>query len=105
MQIERVRGDTFTITNRKTRAVVNLTGSTLKLTLNSLQAPEDTTTELYQLSGVITDPETGVVEFSPTSEQSDVVGLYYFDVQMTDSFGQVTTLTSGTYTYKQDITK
>lgn len=109
MQIERSRGDTtpdsFTITNAKTRALVNLTGCSFKLTLSSVQSPVDITTQIYQLVGDIPAPTTGVVQFSPSEAQADLVGLYYFDVQMIDSFNKIITLATGTYLYKQDITK
>lgn len=109
MQIERTRGDTYpdsmTVTNVKTKAIVNLSGCSFKLTVSSVQNPPDASTQLYQLIGVIENPTTGVVTFSPTAEQANLVGLFFFDVQMTDSYNQVITLTSGTYYFKQDITK
>lgn len=109
MQIERKRGDTyadvFTITNRKTKASVNLTGCLLKLTVSRTQSPIDVIDQVYQIEGVITNPETGVVEFSPTLEQSNQVGYFHYDIQMTDMDGVVRTMVSGVYLYTQDITK
>lgn len=109
MQITRTRGDTapdsFTITNPKTRVAVNLTGCSFKLTLSTVPDPEDSTTQLYQLNGVINTPESGVVEFSPTAFQADIVGYFYYDIQMTDSYGRILTLVKDTYQYTQDITK
>lgn len=109
MQIERTRGDTnpdvFTVTSTKTRSVVNLSGCAFKLTVSSVSAPTDVTTQAYQLDGVITDPAKGVVEFAPTEAQANLVGYYYYDVQMTDSFGKILTLVKDAYLFKQDITK
>lgn len=109
MQIERTRGDTspdvFTVTNAKTRSVVNLAGCSFKLTVSSVSEPTDATTQAYQLVGVITDPAKGVVEFSPTEAQANLVGYYYYDIQMTDSYGKILTLVKDSYRFNQDITK
>ena len=109
MQVERTRGDTapdvFTITFARTRGVVNLSGCTFKLTVSSEPDPVDSSAQAYQLDGVVTDPASGRVEFAPTASQADRVGYFYFDVQMTDSYGLVRTMVKDVYLYKQDITK
>lgn len=109
MQIERKRGDTapdvITVTFTKSRQVVNILGCTFKMTVDKRLAPDDSSTKLYEISGVITDAQKGQVEFSPTPEQSDTVGFYYYDIQMTDAYGKVSTPISGPYVYAQDITK
>jgi Rieske Fe-S protein len=109
MQIERTRGDTipdvFTVTTVGTGEATNLTGCTFVLTLNTLKNPVDTTTQLYQLAGTWDNPSSGKVSFTPTLAQVDRVGMFYYDVQMTDSFGQVVTLVKGVYSFSQDITK
>ncbi len=109
MKIERTRGDTnpdiCTITNARTRVVVNLAGCSFKLTVSSVSNPTDTSTQLYQIDGVITDAVNGVVEFAPTVDQVDRVGYYYYDIQMIDSYSKIITLTKDSYVYKQDITK
>lgn len=109
MDIERKRGDSyadeFTITYKETGVPVNLAGCTFLLSLDTLASPPDGTTQVYQLTGVVSDPTKGVVGFSPTTTQADKVGYYYFDVQMTDATGAVRTIASGRYVYKQDITK
>lgn len=109
MQIERTRGDTVpdvvTVTSAKNRKVVNITGFQFKMTVDERLAPDDISTQLYQLDGVISDAEAGVVEFFPTEEQANRVGYFYYDIQMTDSYGKVCTPLSGQYVYVQDITK
>jgi hypothetical protein len=75
------------------------------MTLNSVKDPIDGSSVVYQVSGSIVDAEGGVVQFSPSVQQADRVGFFYFDVQMTDTYGRVHTLTKGSYVYKQDITK
>lgn len=108
MQIERTRGDTyadeFTITLKDNWQPANLAGCSFLLTLNSLKEPIDTTTQVYQITGQVV-PLEGKVLCAPTAEQADRIGKFYFDLQMTDATGKVRTVLSGTYIYKQDITK
>ncbi len=109
MQIDRTRGDTipdvFTVTTESTGLVTNLTGCELILTLDTQKNPVDESTQAYQLEGTWDDAALGIVTFSPTLEQADKLGLFYYDVQMTDGFGKVVTLVKGVYQYTQDITK
>ena len=109
MDITRTRGDTyadqFIIENFTAKTVVDLSECTFKMTVNSDREPLDISTQLYQIVGVSDSPATGVVNFSPTVEQADLVGKYYFDIQMIDADGVIRTLTKGMYTYTQDITK
>lgn len=109
MQIERKRGDTApitaTVTAQRSRTPANITGSVFKLTVDSRMAPDDSTSKLFELTGNIVDAERGVVEFSLTSEQADHVGFFYYDIQMTDSYGKIHTLDCDSFVMSQDITK
>lgn len=107
--IERYRGDTaadeWTITN-SSGVAIDLAGFSFILSVNSLENPPDNTTELYNISGTITDAINGVVEFAPSALNVDQKShVYYYDVQMTDTGGRIKTIDKGTYTYTQDITK
>lgn len=107
MDIKRYRGDTKSdrILISVNGAVANLTGSTVVMTLNTKNNPTDDTTQVYQLTGVVNDPISGVVEFSPSLSQADKVGFFYYDIQLTTASGVVFTVDKGTYQYIQDITK
>lgn len=109
MKITRVRGDTyadqFTITMRKDGTAADLTGCSFMLTVSSVQSPTTDSTKLYQIVGSVTDPTKGIVSFAPSAVQADRVGIFYFDVQLTDATGAVRTLVLDSYTYTQDITK
>lgn len=109
MQITRKRGDTypdeFTVINPVTGAPANITGCAFKLTVNTARNPQDATGQLYQVEGEITSGQNGVVQFSPTDEQVDRVGYFYFDIEMVDTFGKKHTLVKDRYIYEQDITK
>lgn len=109
MIIERTRGDTapdiFTLTRKQDLAPANLAGCSAVLTLDSRENPTDSSTQVYQLVGVIPDPLTGEIKFSPTATQADKLGHFFFDVQITDATGAVLTVAKGRYVFKQDISK
>ena len=108
MQIERKRGDTyadeFVVTDKRTWEPANLAGCTCLLTLDSRSAPDDSSTQVYQLVATVR-PTEGVIEAAPSASQADQVGTFYFDLQLTDATGKVRTIASGTYIYIQDRTK
>jgi hypothetical protein len=109
MDITRKRGDTkpdrFTVSLADTWEPANLAGCTFKLTLDTRQEPDDESTVVYSITAVSTAPASGVVAISPSPEQADRVGAFYYELQLTDAMGLVDTLVSGKYVYKQDIAK
>lgn len=108
MKIERYRGDTaadsITITYRS-GTVIDLTGCTVILTVNSELNPTDTANQVFSLTGTSPDPTNGIVLFYPDSTQADHVGVYYYDIQLTDSSGYKRTVAKDTYLFIQDISK
>jgi hypothetical protein len=107
---ERDRGDTYAdelkIISSATNQAIDITNYSFVLTLDSLRNPEDESTHIYSIIGQITNPEQGVVEFTPTVDQSNQPpAVYFYDIQMTDSVGRVRTIQKGKYKYMQDITK
>lgn len=109
MKITRYRGDTdpisMTITNNSTGSPANLTGSTVKLTTNTKANPTDSSTVLFQLTGISSDPLTGVVEFMLSDTDADKVGTFYYDVELTKNDGKKSTIVKGVIEFTQDITK
>lgn len=107
--ITRYRGDTvadeFTITN-PAGAAINISGYSFVLTVSTIENPPDSGSELYSLTGVITDAAGGVVEFVPSAVQADQKPReYFYDVEMTTAGARVKTIEKGKYTYVQDISK
>jgi len=103
-----VRGDSYskTVTITSAGSPVNLLGCSAVLTVASIENPPDDTTKLFSLNGVISaTPTTGEVSFTPTSSNNNVIGNYFYDVQITDGSGNVRTPIKSTYTITQDITK
>lgn len=108
-EIIRHRGDTYAdeihFKSLKTRKPVKITGYTFLMTIDSKINPLDESTKKYSIDGVITDAINGIVEFSPTEEQADLVGNFFYDIQIIDPLGKKRTTPPDKYTYVQDITK
>lgn len=109
MKITRTRGDTYpdqiTVLSQATGEPINITGYSFALTVDANSDPVSSATNLYSLVGVIIDGPNGVVEFSPSAVQADLVGEYFYDIQMTDTNGKKRTIVKGRYVYEQDVTK
>lgn len=107
--LERRRGDTyadeFQIESETTGLVIDITSYTFLLTVDPEKRPVDDTNNLFQLTGTITDAATGLVEFAPTAVQTDELGTYYYDAQLTTPAGRIRTFEFGKYKFVQDVTK
>ena len=103
------RGDSypirFTLTDKSTGAALNLTGSTLTITVDTLVDPPDATTKIFALTGALSaTPADGKVSFTPTIANTSTVGQYWYDVQLAHG-GTVRTVIKNRFTITQDITK
>lgn len=107
--ILRYRGDThaneFIIKSKSTGLPIDITGYTFILTVDLNKAPADVSNNLFQLNGQIINGPQGRVGFSPTAGQSDLVGSFFYDIQMADLSGIKRTLLTAKYKFVQDITK
>lgn len=106
--IEWYRGDSYrlpiTLLN-KAGGALNLTGSSFLFTVNSNERPSDTSTQMFQVIGVVDDPLTGEVYFIPTEDQTNIAsGTYYYDIQMAQGTNR-RTLSKNKFKILQDITK
>ena len=105
--LTRFRGDTypFTIQVRLNGRVYDLTDCTLKMTVTSVEEPTTETPE-FALDGVVASPATlGLASFAPSAANVDLLGEYYYDIQVTDANGYKHTPIKDTLTFTQDITK
>lgn len=102
----RRRGDTkpikFTVKDED-GALVDMTGYSFVLTVDSTKEPADEVTKQFASTG--STPSTGIVSFPFATNDVDLLGTYYYDAQMTDPLGVVTTIAAGKIKFKQDITK
>lgn len=104
------RGDTtpwtFTIKEGTPLAAVNITGFSFVLTVDTSKTPTSSVNNLFSLTGTLTDPVNGVVQFVMTVAQADQLpDIYFHDLQMTDGVGALRTIAKGKYEFKQDISK
>jgi hypothetical protein len=108
-RITRRRGDTYPVQITITDSAgdpVDITGASFVLTVNAVEDPDTPGTEEFDLTGAIVAPATdGVVEFTPTAGDVDLVGRFFYDVQMTDVSGHIRTILAGVWDFVQDITK
>ena len=107
--ISMYRGDkypiTFKVKDAKTKALIDLTGYTAKLTVDSRENPTDGTTKLLEVAGTIVGSATaGTLSFLVSTEAM-LVGTYYYDIQLTDPDGNIRTVKKDTFLVSQDITK
>ncbi len=109
INLVRTRGDTRPITFSidLNGSDMPITGATFLMTIDPAPDPPDNTTLILQLSGAIVgNAALGVIAFSPDAAEMDIdPDTYYFDVQMTESNGKITTIARGKFTIVQDITK
>ena len=107
--LTRKRGDTyadeFQIKSESTGLAIDITGYTFLLTVDPEKRPTTDANNLFQLTGSITTALSGLVEFAPSAANTDVLGTYYFDAQLTDPAGRIRTFDSGKYKLVQDVTK
>lgn len=108
----RVRGDTspFRVAVSNGTAAINITGYTFAFTVDPSPAPVDSANNLFQLttgSGItITDGPNGIIQLQLSTPQADQApSVYFYDLQMTDAGGLITTILRGQYEVQQDITK
>jgi len=104
------RGDTvpWTFTLKDAAGLpINITGYSFLLTVDPDEDPTSAANNLFQLVGTIVgDPLDGVVQFSLSTLQADQVpGVYWWDLQVTDSAGKIRTAAKGQFEFKQDVTK
>jgi len=107
--IKRYRGDTHaiprTMRSKRTGAIINITGYSFKLSVDTLKNPTDEVTQVFKLTGAITNAALGEYQFSPNASQADNVGAMFYDIEVTDASGAIETVEKDTYTVSQDLTK
>ena len=86
--------------------VVPVTGLTAKLTVSTNKTPDDETEQLFEIAGVPSSPTSlGYFDFTPSAPQAlQTPDTYFYDVQVTDSFGKPVTIAEGKWTVEADIT-
>ena len=106
-ELTRFRGDTYPITVqiRLNGRIHDLTSCTAKLTVSAYEEPTTETPE-FSLTGVVASPASqGIFSFTPSAANVDLLGDYFYDIQVTDATGLIHTPIKSTITFTQDISK
>lgn len=107
--LEYGRGDSFgseiTIKSKDGTAT-NIAGFGFVLTVDTELSPVDVSTNLFSVTGIITDAPNGKVEFSPLDTDTDLSeDTYFYDIQMTDTSSKKRTIIKAKFSIIQDISK
>jgi len=109
VDLKRTRGDTvpFRIRLRdKSRVAIDVSSYSALLTVSTDESPTDATGQQAQYIGAPVAPETdGIIEFIFPLADVDLAGNFYYDVQITDAGGAVSTVMKGAIEFAQDISK
>ena len=105
----RMRGDTFpwtfTIKNQA-GTVINIDNYAFRLTVDADEDPPDASNNLFELTGNITDPVNGIVEFELDATEADQEPeKYYYDLEWVDAASKIRTIAKSIFQFKQDISK
>lgn len=107
------RGDTrpFTFTLKDSSGnPVDITGSSFRLSIDTLPDPPDISTAVTELLGSVTDAVNGVVEFefldaTWVGPPAITPGVYFFDLEQSDVNDDLFTVAKGEFEVRQDISK
>ncbi len=111
--IARKRGDTapdkiFVTDPENNDAPLDITGFSFRMTVNTEQDPVPPTigTEIAAITGTITNPAGGEVEFPWSAGDADQVPEdYFYDIEQTDTTGRILTIAKERYQFQQDVSK
>ncbi len=108
------RGDSYPldlIIKNNAEELIDLTGYTFLMTIDSREEPDDDSTMIFEVIGVI-DPDQvtnkGKISFTPTQIQTAIdIKEYYYDVAITYGAGNIydKTIAKDIFEITQDISK
>ena len=103
--INRFRGDTKDLVLKLTqdKQVFDLTGFSAVLSVSSDENPETADYEFQ--SNAVVSATAGSLSFPFATGDVDLVGDYYYDIQLTDGTGKISTIRKGKMVFSQDISK
>lgn len=111
-EINKYRGDTKPIVfklweDKDAGTPLDITNFTFKFTVNSLQDPTASDTPVFSLVGAIITPASdGRVRFLPSANNMDIdPAIYFFDFEVTDADGFISTEMKDRFILTQDISK
>ena len=103
--INRYRGDTKNLVLKLTqdKQLFDLTGFSAVLSVSAEESP--TTADYEFQSNADVNAVEGLLTFPFVAGDVDLVGDYFYDVQLADGAGKTSTIRKGKIVFAQDITK
>jgi len=103
--INRFRGDTKDLVLKLTqdKQVFDLTGFSAVLSVSSDENPATADYEFQ--SNAVVNATDGSLVFPFVAGGVDLVGDFYYDIQLTDGAGKISTIRKGKMVFSQDISK
>ena len=83
---------------------IPLDGWTLRMTVTTIKDPPDDTYKVFDMVGVMVPALIGRAEFTPTVQDTAVIGNHFYDVQITKG-SEVRTVRKAKFDIVQDNTK
>ena len=104
-EINRYRGDTKNLVMKlpQNKAIFPLSGISAALGVDSEENPTEDNCDFNSMAAI--DAASGTLTFPFATEDVDRVGDFYYDVQLTDGAGKISTIRKGKIVFVQDITK
>ena len=85
---------------------INITGWTIFFTLKKRKTDEDASAVIKKTITSFNNPADGEVLLSiSASELNELLGEYYYDIQIKKADGRILTIISGIITFETDITR
>lgn len=114
--LQRRRGDTWPLAIQLLQSGTTdplfsggIAGFSFKLAVDTEKEPDgsaSSATNLFEITGTITDAAANKIEFAPSDGQADQTpGTYYYEIEMTDLSSDRRTLMEGKWVVKQDRAK
>lgn len=109
--LHRKRGDDypmeFTLFDDATPPVaINISGFAFQLVVDPSDCPVDSSGNVLDLTGVLSDAPNGVFQFNPTVLQMDITpDVYYYEIEMTDGAGNIRSIVKSKFIIEQDVVK
>lgn len=86
--------------------VIDLTNCVIYMTVKSEYSYDDDHSIFQKRIDNVPNPELGIATIKVSNLENDIPPKnYYYDIQITDSYGNVTTLFEGKYIIEADVTR
>jgi hypothetical protein len=94
----------YTFDENGDKVPLPLTDKSFILTVDSKKSPTDGTTQMFSILGQVDDPDSGVVNFTPSEDDTDFpAGTYFYEIKMMYGSNYTRTLKKDKWKQIQDL--